>query len=101
MREINELKRNDDKPVQARPSKEMLMLLDIFDTMIEGKRFSEVDSSKQMYLLACQGKIEDMKNGYFTENDVNFIRGSIDNLMEMCIKVNIEFDKILFGKKGE
>ena len=100
MREINELTRNNDNPIEVKPSIKLNMLLDIFDHMIAGKRFAEVDSATQMYLLSCQGKIDDMKDGQFTQKDVEFLYKSIDGLMAMCVDVRVELDKI-FGVKGE
>ena len=61
---------------------------------IEGKRFGEFDSSKQMYLFNCQARIQEMKLGYYTEEDVEFLKVSIHSLKQIIMGAEMEIEQI-------
>lgn len=82
MRDMTPMERKSPKKVEIQPSESVKQVLNILDHMIAGKRFGELDSAKQMYLLDCQAKLEDMQQGYFTENSLIFLRGAIDGLIK-------------------
>lgn len=42
-----------DKKITKVNSSKVLAVLNIIDAIIEGKRFGEFDSKKQIYLLSC------------------------------------------------
>lgn len=97
MREIKPLKRNNNKctNINADKCKNINLVLNFLDTLIEGKRFGEFDSSKQMYLVNCQARIQEMKLGYYTEADVEFLKTSIQSLKIIINNSEIELNKIL------
>ena len=82
MREITELKRKEQKSIQIKSTKNINLVLNILDHMIAGKRFGELDSAKQMYLLDCQARIDEMQEGYFKEQDIVFLNECIDSLIK-------------------
>lgn len=83
MREITPMERKQPKEIKIEPSKSVKQVLNIIDHMIAGKRFGELDSAKQMYLLDCQAKIDDMQQGYFTESSAIFLINSIGELLNV------------------
>lgn len=97
MREIKPLKRNNNEctNINADKCKNINLVLNFLDTLIEGKRFGEFDSSKQMYLFGCQARIQEMKLGYYTEADVEFLKTSIQSLKIIINNSEIELNKIL------
>ena len=82
MRDMTPMERKSPKEIKLEPSISVKQVLNILDHMIAGKRFGELDSAKQIYLLDCQAKLDDMQQGYFTENSLIFLRGAIDGLMK-------------------
>ena len=90
MRDITPKEIEEQKYIQVEITKNIKLTLNIIDNLIAGKRFGELDSAKQMYLLDCQSKISEMQNGTYTEADIVFMLESIDSLT-----------KILFGAKDE
>lgn len=94
MRESNELKRNKQKELEIQTSENVKIVLEIFDSLIAGQRFGELDSSKQMYLLGCQSKIEDMKQGYYTEDSLEFLCESIKTLLHTVDSAIVDVQKI-------
>lgn len=101
MRELIPSKRgnSNDKEIQIQNSENMKIVLNIIDNFIAGQRFGELDSGKQMYLLSCQEKIDNMQRGYYNENDVIFLKATINSLMTILTAAGIELDNIFW--KGE
>ena len=81
-REITQLERRQPKEIEMKTSKNVKDVLNIIDHMIAGKRFGEMDSGKQMFLLGCQTKIDEMQHGYFTEDSLIFLEDTIDSLIK-------------------
>lgn len=61
MREISQKERKEQKYIQVETTKNIKLVLNIIDKLIAGKRFGELDSSKQMCLLDCQARIDEMQ----------------------------------------
>lgn len=95
MREISELKRKEPENIKIKNRENIEIVLNILDHIIAGKRFSEFDSAKQMYLLDCQSKISDMQNGDYTEESLIFLEDSIDNLIKTFISAKDEINKAI------
>ena len=83
MRDMTPMERKGPKEIDIQVSESVKQVLNIIDHMIAGKRFGELDSAKQMYLLDCQAKIEEMKDGYFTEAGATFLINSIGELLNV------------------
>ena len=64
--------------------------------MIAGKRFGELDSKKQIYLLDCQVRINEMQKGTYTESDIVFILESIDSLTKILFSAKDELENLLY-----
>ena len=96
MREITPLRRRDlnNKEIQIQNTEDVKAVLNLVDHMIAGKRFGEMDSAKQMYLLSCQEKIDNMQHGYYKESDVLFLEATINSFIEMLNKAKSEIDII-------
>lgn len=98
-REISQLERNKQTPIPVKRSKNIQGVLNIIDHMIAGKRFGEMDSGKQMFLLGCQVKIDEMQNGYFTKEGLIFLDETIDALMDTLILAKKEIESVLEKEK--
>lgn len=96
MREIIQSKRNKQKYIQVKTTENIKLVLNILDNMIAGKRFGELDSAKQMYLLDCQARIDEMKKGTYTESDIVFILESIDSLTKILFSAKDELENLLY-----
>lgn len=90
MREIQPLKRKEPKKIEIQNSENVKQILNILNHMIAGKRFGELDSSNQMYLLDCQARIDDMEKGYYTEVSLDFLNRSIDGLLKILLDAKKE-----------
>lgn len=95
MRKIDERKR-DKQYLEIKTSKAIQEVLNIIDSMVAGKRFGELDSAKQMYLMDCQARISEMQNNRFTEKDIVFILNSIDSLTKVLFSAKDELENILY-----
>ncbi len=100
-REISQLERNGPKPIAVKRSENIQGVLNIIDHMIAGKRFGEMDSAKQMFLLGCQAKIDEMQHGYFTEEGLLFLNDTIDTLMENLIAAKNEIKIFIRSEENE
>lgn len=94
MRKIEEMKR-DNEYLEIKTSKNVKEVLNIIDSIIAGKRFGELDSEKQMYLLNCQSKIENMISDYFTENDIIFLLQTIESLSNLLFSAKKDLENII------
>ena len=93
MREIQPLKRSNKKYIEVKNTNVIKTVLNLIDNLIGGKRFGELNSNKQMYLLNCQSRIEEMLQGNYTEDDLIFLNDTIDSLINtlMAAKSEIKF----------
>lgn len=95
MREITPLRRSPKQnEIQVQNTEDVKAVLNLVDHMIAGKRFGEMDSAKQMYLLSCQEKIDNMQHGYYKENDILFLEATINSFIEMLNKAKSEINNI-------
>lgn len=95
MRELIQKERKEQKYIQVGITKNIKLTLNIIDNLIAGKRFGELDSAKQMYLLDCQNRISEMQNGAYTESDIVFILESIDSLTKILFSAKDELENLL------
>lgn len=86
------LQKQDNKLEKIKNSDNVKTVLNILDKMIAGKRFEEFDSAKQMYLMDCQCKLQDMKNGEFDESSLEFLHHSVNKLMLTLIVAKDEIE---------
>ena len=96
MRKINQMPRNNKELLNINPSKDVKKVLNLIDNLIGGKRFGELDSAKQMYLLDCQARIQEMQNGNWTEDDVIFLIKTIDSLTKTLFTAKDELENYLY-----
>lgn len=96
MRELTQKERKEQKHIQVETTKNIRLTLNIIDNLIAGKRFRELDSAKQMYLLGCQSKITEMQKGTYTESDIVFILESIDSLTKILFSAKDELENLLY-----
>ena len=102
MRELEPMKRGkQQKELNIQTSKKVKTVINLIDKLIAGKRFGELDSAKQMYLLDCQAKLEDMENGYFTVESLEFLYGSINSLIAICYDAKLEIGNYIDHFKEE
>lgn len=97
-RNLKPMERNwtkDIHVVKEEDVKNIKQVLNIVDHLIAGRRFGELDSAKQMYLLDCQAKITDMQEGRFTDDSLEFLRELLDSLIKIFIEAKGEIDKVL------
>lgn len=81
-REINQLERKEPNELKTQPSNNLKIVLNLVDTLLAGKRFAEMDSKKQMYLMSCQTKVREMQEGHFDENGILFIYDTINSFID-------------------
>lgn len=98
MKDNRPIKRRNKKCLDVKETDNIKKVLNLIDNLLEGQRFGEVNSTNQMYLMSCQSRIDDMKNGYFTENDLIFLRDTIDSLTDMLMAAGAEIK--LYIKEG-
>lgn len=82
--------------IKIEPSKNVKQVLVLIDNLIGGKRFGELDSAKQMYLLDCQCKIDAISRGECTEADIVFILETIDSLTKTLFAAKDELENMLY-----
>ena len=70
MRKLEEMKRDSKQYLEIKTPKNIKQVLNIIDSIIAGQRFAQLDSDKQMYLLSCQSKIQNMIDDKFTRADI-------------------------------
>ena len=96
MKHITLKETKEQKYIQVETTKNIKLTLNIIDNLIAGKRFGELDSAKQMYLLDCQSKISEMQSGRYTETDIAFILKSIDSLTKILFSAKDELENLLY-----
>ena len=96
MREIEQMQRGGKNLLDINPSNDVKQVLVLIDNLIAGKRFGELDSAKQMYLLDCQARISTMQNGEWTKNDVIFLIKTIDSLTKTLFTAKDELENYLY-----
>ena len=87
MRKIEEMKRDSKQYLEIKTPKNIKQVLNIIDSIIAGQRFSQLDSDKQMYLLNCQSKIQNMIDDNFTRTDIIFLLQTIDSLSNLLYNI--------------
>lgn len=96
MRQIEQMQRGEKNLLDINSSNDVKQVLVLIDNLIAGKRFSELDSAKQMYLLDCQTRIGTMQNGEWTEDDVIFLIKTIDSLTKTLFTAKDELESYLY-----
>lgn len=89
-------KKHDKQYLEIAISKNIKQVLNIIDSIIAGQRFGELDSKKQMYLLDCQSRIQEMMNNRFTEADIVFLIKSINSLTKTLFSAKEELENIIY-----
>lgn len=95
MRKIEEMKRDNKQYLEIKTSKNIKQVLNIVDSIIAGQRFSQLDSDKQMYLLNCQSKIQNMIDNNFTRTDIIFLLQTIDSLSNLLSSAKKDLENII------
>ena len=95
MRETQPLERKGRDYIEVKTTKNIKLVLNIVDNLIAGKRFGELDSAKQMYLLDCQARLETMQLGFFEERDLIFLKNTIDSLLDVLMAASCEINKYI------
>ncbi len=96
MRELEQKTRAEKKYIQVKSSKEIQQVLVLIDNLVAGKRFGELDSAKQMYLLDCQARIDTIQKGQCTEGDIIFLIKTIDSLTKTLFTAKDELENLLY-----
>lgn len=89
-------KLEQEKYLKVESTKNIKQTLNIIDNLIAGKRFGELDSVKQMYLLDCQSRITEMQNGNWTEKDIIFVLDTINSLTKILFSAKDELENLLY-----
>jgi len=95
MRKIEEMKRDSKQYLEIKTPKNIKQVLNIIDSIIAGQRFSQLDSDKQMYLLNCQSKIQNMIDDNFTRTDIIFLLQTIDSLLNLLSSAKKDLENII------
>lgn len=97
MRELDSqpLMRRSKKYIEVKSTENVKNVLNIIDSLIAGKRFGELDSRKQMYLLDCQTRIQEMQEGRFSDMDLLFLKDTIDSLINLLMATSCEINKYI------
>lgn len=95
MRKIEEMKRDNKQYLEIKTPKNIKQVLNIIDSIIAGQRFSQLDSDKQMYLLNCQSKIQNMIDNNFTRADIIFLLQTIDSLLNLLSSAKKDLENII------
>lgn len=95
MRKIEEMKRDSKQYLEIKTPKNIKQVLNIIDSIIAGQRFSQLDSDKQMYLLNCQSKIQNMIDNNFTRTDIIFLLQTIDSLSNLLSSAKKDLENII------
>lgn len=96
MREIEQIPRKEKQYIKVKSSKEIQQVLALIDNLLKGKRFCELDSAKQMYLLDCQARIDTIQKGECTEGDIIFLIKTIDSLTKTLFAAKDELENLLY-----
>jgi hypothetical protein len=96
MREIEQEQRTDKQYLNVNSSKSIQQVLVLIDNLIAGKRFAELDSTKQMCLLNCQVRIDAIQKGVCTEGDIIFLIQTIDSLTKTLFTAKDELENLLY-----
>lgn len=94
MRKIEEMKK-DKQYLEIKTSKNIKQVLTIVDSIIAGQRFAQLDSEKQMYLLNCQSKIQNMIDNNFTRTDIIFLLQTIDSLLNLLSSAKKDLENVI------
>lgn len=95
MRKTEEMKRDNKQYLEIKTSKNIKQVLNIVDSIIAGQRFAQLDSDKQMYLLNCQSKIQNMIDDNFTRTDIIFLLQTIDSLSNLLSSAKKDLENII------
>ena len=95
MRKIEEMKRDSKQYLEIKTPKNIKQVLNIVDSIIAGQRFTQLDSDKQMYLLNCQSKIQNMIDDNFTRTDIIFLLQTIDSLSNLLSSAKKDLENII------
>ena len=95
MRKIEEMKRDNKQYLEIKTPKNIKQVLNIIDSIIAGQRFAQLDSNKQMYLLNCQSKIQNMIDDIFTRTDIIFLLQTIDSLSNLLSSAKKDLENII------
>ena len=95
MRKLEETKKDDKQYLEIKTPKNIKQVLNIIDSIIAGQRFSQLDSDKQMYLLNCQSKIQNMIDNNFTRTDIIFLLQTIDSLLNLLSSAKKDLENII------
>lgn len=95
MRKIEEMKRDNKQYLEIKTPKNIKQVLNIIDSIIAGQRFAQLDSDKQMYLLNCQSKIQNMIDDNFTRTDIIFLLQTIDSLSNLLSSAKKDLENII------
>lgn len=95
MRKIEEMKRDNKQYLEIKTPKNIKQVLNIIDSIIAGQRFAQLDSNKQMYLLNCQSKIQNMIDDNFTRTDIIFLLQTIDSLSNLLSSAKKDLENII------
>lgn len=96
MREIEQIPRKEKQYIKVKSSKEIQQVLVLIDNLLAGKRFGELDSANQMYLLDCQARIDNIQKGDCTEGDIIFLIKTIDSLTKTLFTAKDELENLLY-----
>lgn len=95
MRKLEEMKKDNKQYLEIKTPKNIKQVLNIIDSIIAGQRFSQLDSDKQMYLLNCQSKIQNMIDDNFTRTDIIFLLQTIDSLSNLLSSAKKDLENII------
>jgi len=89
------MKRDSKQYLEIKTPKNIKQVLNIIDSIIAGQRFAQLDSDKQMYLLNCQSKIQNMIDDNFTRTDIIFLLQTIDSLSNLLSSAKKDLENII------
>lgn len=95
MRKLEEMKKDNKQYLEIKTPKNIKQVLNIIDSIIAGQRFAQLDSDKQMYLLNCQSKIQNMIDNNFTRTDMIFLLQTIDSLLNLLSSAKKDLENII------
>lgn len=95
MRKLEETKKDNKQYLEIKTPKNIKQVLNIIDSIIAGQRFAQLDSDKQMYLLNCQSKIQNMIDDNFTRTDIIFLLQTIDSLSNLLSSAKKDLENII------
>lgn len=95
MRKLEEMKKDNKQYLEIETPKNIKQVLNIIDSIIAGQRFAQLDSDKQMYLLNCQSKIQNMIDDNFTRTDIIFLLQTIDSLLNLLSSAKKDLENII------